>query len=73
MEICGEEVTVLQDLDMGWSKKNNNIETTFSGNQSVVELFYHFKLWDNLSITPNIQVHKNLPRADNRDIMVYGF
>ena len=60
-------------LGYGVVKKNDTIETTFSGKQNVVELFYHFKLWDNLSVTPNIQVHKNLPRADNRDIMVYGF
>jgi hypothetical protein len=36
MKICGKEVMSLQDLDMGGTKKNGHIETTFSGNQNVV-------------------------------------
>lgn len=59
-------------LGSGVVKKNEGITTAYSGNQKVLELFYHYQLWDNLSITPDIQIHKNLPRADTRDITVYG-
>ena len=59
-------------LGLGTVKKNEKIAAAYSGNQKVVELFYHFQLMDNLSITPDIQFHKNLPKTDMRDIIIYG-
>ncbi len=59
-------------LGYGVTKKNEKIETTFSGSQKVLELFYHIQLTDNLSLTPDIQLFKNLPRTENREVTVYG-
>lgn len=59
-------------LGIGAVKKNKEIETDFSDDQEVTEIFYYFQLWDNLSITPDVQFHKNLPRTEARDITVYG-
>ena len=59
-------------IGYGIVKKNDKITTAFSGDQKVTEIFYHFQLWDNVSITPDVQLYKNLPRTDTRDINVYG-
>jgi len=48
------------------------LDTTFSGDQTMWEAFYRWQAFGKLGLTPDIQVHGNLPRAEKRSITVIG-
>lgn len=59
-------------LGYGTIIKNSKIATTYSGDQQVVELFYHWQVAERIALSPDIQLHSNLPRDEKRSVVVFG-
>ncbi|MGK7345755.1 MAG: carbohydrate porin [Candidatus Nitrospinota bacterium M3_3B_026] len=51
---------------------NEKLDLPYEGGQSVWEIYYNARVNGMISITPDVQLHDNLPRETDRSVTVYG-
>lgn len=51
---------------------NDNLNLPYDEGQSVWEIYYNARLNPMISITPDVQIHQNLPREKDREVTIYG-
>ncbi len=61
-------------LGIGYAQleANDRLKPPFDEGQTVWEIYYNARINSLLSITPDLQFHKNLPREEKRSVVIYG-
>ncbi|MBI5177752.1 MAG: carbohydrate porin [Nitrospinae bacterium] len=48
------------------------LDTTITGDQTMWEVYYRWQVFEKMGITPDVQMHSNLPRAEKRSVTFIG-
>lgn len=56
----------------GKMKSDLSAANPFTGDESMVEAYYHCQVFDGFSLSPDVQLHSNLPRASARNYTAFA-